>query len=98
MPRFKSKYNCIAFEVHTAVTRSSVFWVITRRNPVKANRRFEGTYCFHLQGQRVREARYQHEAESNPMMEEIYSSKTFAEFHWSTRHYAAGNKTLQIKL
>jgi hypothetical protein len=52
----------VEFEVLTAVVmRSSIFWDITPRSPLKVNRRFGGT-CLHLQGRRIRQARNQPES------------------------------------
>jgi hypothetical protein len=42
-------------------TRSSVFWNITPCSPIKAKRRFGGTFCFHPQSRRISRARNQHE-------------------------------------
>jgi hypothetical protein len=39
-----------------------VFPNIKAYNPLKVNRRFEGTYCLYLQGRRINHLRNQHEA------------------------------------
>jgi hypothetical protein len=35
--------------------KSTIFWDITPRSPLKVNRRFGGTYRLHLQGRRITE-------------------------------------------
>jgi hypothetical protein len=67
--RFKNLLDCVGrlqrdghveFEVLTAVVmKSTIFWDITPRSPLKFNRRFGGTYCLHLQGRRISRVRYQ---------------------------------------
>jgi hypothetical protein len=53
----------VGFEFLTAVgMKSSIFWDITPCNPMKVNRRFEGTCRLHLQDRRISQARKQHEA------------------------------------
>jgi hypothetical protein len=42
--------------------KSSVSYDITPYSPFKVNRRFREIYCLHLQGQRIIQARNQHEA------------------------------------
>lgn len=37
----------------TVVMRSSLFWGVTQRNPLKVALRFGGTYRLHLQGRRI---------------------------------------------
>jgi hypothetical protein len=50
----------VGFEVRTAeVMKSSVFWDITPRSPLKVNWRFGGTYRLHFQGRRMSQARNQ---------------------------------------
>jgi hypothetical protein len=44
--------------------KSSVFWDITPRSPLKVNRRFGGAYRPYLQGQRISQARNQRDAVS----------------------------------
>jgi hypothetical protein len=47
-------------EVPTAVVlKGSVFLDVTKCNPLKVNRRFRGTYRFHLQDGRINQARNQ---------------------------------------
>jgi hypothetical protein len=41
--------------------KSTIFWDITLYSPLRVNRRFGWTYCFHLQG-RISQARYQYES------------------------------------
>jgi hypothetical protein len=58
----------VGFKVFTAVVmKNFVFWDITPYSPLKFNRRFEGTCRLHFQGQRISQARSQHEAGSNPL-------------------------------
>jgi hypothetical protein len=52
----------VQFEALTAVVmKSSVFWDIMLCSPLKINRCFGGTLCFHTQGRRISHARNQHE-------------------------------------
>jgi hypothetical protein len=62
----KSPAKCLSgFQLLTAmVMKNSDFWDITPCRPLKANRRFGRTYCFHRQGGRINQARNQHEAGS----------------------------------
>jgi hypothetical protein len=54
----------VGFEVPTAVTRKSTnFWGVTPCSMVEVHQCFWGTYCLHLQGQRVSQARNQQEAD-----------------------------------
>jgi hypothetical protein len=69
---------------------------------------FGGTYCLHLQGGRISQARNQHEAGSKEIfmavscldysstlkLETTCSSKTLVDFQESTHHYIAENKTV----
>jgi hypothetical protein len=53
----------VGFEVLPAVfIKSIIFWSITPCSPLKVNRHFGGTYRLHLQGRRIRQARYQRES------------------------------------
>jgi hypothetical protein len=53
----------VVFEVLTTVVmKSSVFLDMTPCSPLKVNWRSEGTYHLHLQGQRISQARNQHES------------------------------------
>jgi hypothetical protein len=56
--------NCIVgIEILTAVVmKSTIFWDITPCSPLEVNRRFGGTYRFHLQGRRISGARNQPES------------------------------------
>jgi hypothetical protein len=46
-------FTDVEFEVLTPVVmKSTIFWDITPRSPLRVNRRFGGTYCLHLQGRR----------------------------------------------
>jgi hypothetical protein len=48
----KHTHHCTGFEVLTAmVIKYIIFWDITLCSPLKVNRRYEGTYCLHLQSQ-----------------------------------------------
>jgi hypothetical protein len=46
-------------------TKSFIYisWDITPRSPLKINRRFRGTRCLHLRGQKISQTRNQHEAD-----------------------------------
>jgi uncharacterized protein YfaT (DUF1175 family) len=44
--------NYTGFEILTAAMKSSIFWNITSRSPLKVNRYFEGIYRLHFQGSR----------------------------------------------
>jgi hypothetical protein len=49
-----NKQYLLELEVLTAVVmKSSIFWDITPRSPLKVNKRFRGTYRLHLQCRRV---------------------------------------------
>jgi hypothetical protein len=62
----KNKTKSFEFEILTAaVMESSIFWDITPCNPVRVCRRLGGKNSFHLEGQRVSQARNQHEAGTN---------------------------------
>jgi hypothetical protein len=53
------------FEVPKAMTmKSTAFCNIMPCSPLEVHRRFGGTYCLHIQGQRVSQARKQQEARS----------------------------------
>jgi hypothetical protein len=53
----------VGFEVlASTVKKITVFWDITPRSPLKVNRRFGGTYRFHLQSRRMSRERNQHES------------------------------------
>jgi hypothetical protein len=50
----------VGSEVLTAVvTKSSILWDVALCNPLKFNRRFGGTYHFHLQFRRISQTRNQ---------------------------------------
>jgi hypothetical protein len=46
------------------VMKSSIFWDIPPCRPLKVNRRFGGTFLFHLHGGRIRQTRNRHEVGS----------------------------------
>jgi hypothetical protein len=48
-----------------SIMKSSVLWNITLCRPVMVSRRFRRTCCFHLQGQRMSQARNQQDGGSN---------------------------------
>jgi hypothetical protein len=50
------------YEWANSLLKSTIFWEITPCSLLKVNRRFEGTYRFHLQGRRISRARIQHES------------------------------------
>jgi hypothetical protein len=53
----------VGSEVLTAVVmKSTIFWDITPSSPLRANRRFGGTYRLHLQGRRISRARNQRDS------------------------------------
>jgi hypothetical protein len=55
----------IGSEIPTVmVMKSSSFWNITSCSQQKVNQHSRGTYCLNLQGQRVSQARNQHEKDS----------------------------------
>jgi uncharacterized protein YjiK len=71
----------VGFEVLTAVVmKSTIFWDIKPCSPLKVNRFFGGKYRLHLQGRRISEARYQHEAGS-ATCSVLVSSLTFNGLH-----------------
>jgi hypothetical protein len=56
----KQDTYCAGFEIPTAVVmKRTIFWDITPCNPLKVNRRFEGTYPLHLQGRIISRAKSQ---------------------------------------
>jgi hypothetical protein len=65
--------------------KSTIIRDITPCSPLKANRRFGGTYRFHLQGQRISRARNQRE--SRWQAEAISSSETSFVFQRTTPRY-----------
>jgi hypothetical protein len=80
----------IGFEVSTAVVmKTSVVWDITPSSPVRLNRRF-GWICHHLQGQRISQARNQHEAGSNATCSSVKS----VGFHRTTLLCISEERTL----
>jgi hypothetical protein len=66
-------------------TKSSIFWDITPCSPLKLNRRFGGTCCFHLQCRRISQARNQREG-SDP---EDQSNMFLRNVGWFSTDYAA---------
>jgi hypothetical protein len=86
-----------------------IFRVITPCHPLKVNRHFEGTCDLHLQGQRMSQARNQHEGRwqveaftlvsclayfSTLKMEATCSSKMLVDFLLTTRRYNPENRKL----
>jgi hypothetical protein len=69
----------------TVVIKSSVFWDVTPRSPLKVKRRFGGTHPLHLKGRRIRQARHQRESSSAcQKMEIVSSSETSVNFYQIT--------------
>jgi hypothetical protein len=61
--KHEEKCYWVGFEVLTVVVmKSTIFWDITPCSPLRFNRCFGGTYRLHLQGQRIRQTRSQHES------------------------------------
>jgi hypothetical protein len=98
----KPSIQYAGFEVLTAVVmKSTVFWDITPYSSLNVNQRFGGTYCLHLQGQRISWARSQHESRwqaeallvsclaysSTLKMEPICSFRTLVDIHQTTWDY-----------
>jgi hypothetical protein len=83
------------FEAVTTMTaKISVFYDMTPCSPLKVIRSFKEIYRLHFQGRRISQARKQHGLlipclaySSTQKMEEIYSSVTSVDFHWTTRFY-----------
>jgi hypothetical protein len=77
-------YQCINCLVNTptkdvgfegliaVIMKSCVFCDITPCSPLKVSWCFRGTCCFHLQGQRISQARNQHEAGSKQLCLSFY--------------------------
>jgi hypothetical protein len=64
--------NFVGFEVFTAVVmKSIIFWDMTLGSLLSFNRRFEGTYCLHLQGRRNRFSKTSKQAGGKQKMEAI---------------------------
>jgi hypothetical protein len=92
--------------------KSTVFWDIMPCSPLKVKRRFGGTNCLHLQGQRIRRARNQSELSLPPAftlvscsaysstlkIEAICSSQTSVYFQQMTRRYIPEYSTLQLSM
>jgi hypothetical protein len=54
----RNKKVHVGFEVLKAVImKSTIIWDLTLCIPLKVNRRFGGTYLFHLKGRRISRAR-----------------------------------------
>jgi hypothetical protein len=94
----------VGFEVLSAVVMmASVFWDTSTCIPLKVNHIFGGTCCFHLQGQRIRQARNEHESgtmqscsacltySSTLKMQAIVSSEMSVDFQRTTRRYIPEN-------
>jgi hypothetical protein len=79
----------LGFEVLTAVVmKSTIFWDITACSPLKANRRYGGIYCLHLQGLKIIRARNQRESRWQTGLEDggdIFLRK----FGWLSTGYTA---------
>jgi hypothetical protein len=55
------------FKIKTALFLiSTIFWDIMLCSPLKVNRHFGGTYCLHIQGRRISQARNQRESPAHP--------------------------------
>jgi hypothetical protein len=67
---------------------------------VKDNQHFGGTYQLHLQSQRARQARNQHEVGSNYSsalkMEATCFSETSVKFHWTTWYYIPQDRAFKV--
>jgi hypothetical protein len=84
--------------------KSSVFWGIMLCSPMKVSWHFRGTYCHHLHGQRISQARNKHDADSKLSslvysvtlkVKVICSSETMVYFHQTTQQYIPEDRTLQ---
>jgi hypothetical protein len=76
---------------------SSIFWDLTPCSPLKVNRRFGGTFRFHVQGRRISQVRNQREAgskHSSALKKKICSSETSVDFQQTTRFYISDDRTL----
>jgi hypothetical protein len=75
-----------------------VFWDITRSSMEKAIRCLRGKCCFHLQGQRLKQATFMLVSwlsySSALKMEVVCSSETLLDFHWTTWHHIPVDRTL----
>jgi hypothetical protein len=92
--RFASD-ECSAWPGHhlqsSGLLKSSVIWDITPCSLLKVSRRFRGTCCLHLQGQRITQARNHHEAGSKQSL----CSLTVVHLFWhSFGGHFAGTKEL----
>jgi hypothetical protein len=56
--------------------KSTIFWDITPCTPLKVNRCFGETYCFHLQGRKISRARNQLESRWQADLHDVISQKT----------------------
>jgi hypothetical protein len=103
--------NYPGFEVFTAVVmKSIIFWDMTPCSLLSFNRRFGGTYRFHLQGRRNRFSKTSIQAachllagfakliSSTLKMKAISSSETSVETQQTTRRHIPEDDTIGQKL
>jgi hypothetical protein len=90
------------------VMKNSIFWDIMQCNPLTVNRHFGGTCCFHLQGQRISQARKQALPATCFMlvsclaysftlkMEVTCPSEVSVDFQQTAWHYITKDRTFQV--
>jgi hypothetical protein len=77
--------------------KTSIFWDITPRSPLKANTSFGGTRRLRLQGRRISQARNRHQSRwQAKQMGESCSSETSVDFQRNRGRYIAENRTLHL--
>jgi hypothetical protein len=74
------------------ILRSDILWNVTPCSPIVVDRRFVGTYCLHLQGRRVSQARNQQEASGKH-----YSFFYDIEYHYDITLEKLNLQTLHIR-
>jgi hypothetical protein len=75
------------------IMKSTIFWDLMPCSPLKANRRFGGTYRLRLQDRRINK---QDSAYSSTLkMEAICSSETSVGFQRTTQRYIPEDSTLE---
>jgi hypothetical protein len=103
--------GCVEFAILTAVTmKSGIFWDVTPCRPVGVRRHYGGTYCPHLQGRGVSQARHYQEMHAGsrgysklcfaPAFGSLRAwftvrfSETSVAFHQIAGHYVPEDSTL----
>jgi hypothetical protein len=88
----------IHWDLHRSVAmKSSVFWDMILYSPVNIKWHFGRTYCFHLQGWKVSQARHQHDTGSKESSACSLLCACFSvDFQWSTWHHIPEGRTIHF--